>query len=122
MIDWIMVIAGGALGAATRLLLDRLISRKWNDWPAGTWAANMAGSFLLGIAAGALITGHAQTFHAIGIAGALSTFSTFAVEIVEDVEKGKYSDAFTYVILSLTVGILAYMAGMMLGRGIFPYL
>ena len=75
----------GALGAPSRYLLERTISRRCGSgFPWGTLVVNLIGAAALGLLAGSLEYHHVSRDLAriagIGFLGAFTTFSTFAVE------------------------------------------
>ena len=73
-----MVILGAAVGAPARFLIDQYF-RKFTDKPIGTFAVNILGSFIIGIAYSS--TEHLYDFLAIGFAGAFTTWSTCIIDI-----------------------------------------
>ncbi|HIU18024.1 MAG TPA: CrcB family protein [Candidatus Avidesulfovibrio excrementigallinarum] len=77
--EWLCVAGGGALGAVCRLWLTERCAGRMGRFPLGTFTVNVTGSFLLGAAAGVCPTS-AQPFVIAGFCGALTTFSTFALE------------------------------------------
>ena len=82
-----------------------------------TVAINVGGSFLLGL----LVTAHAfsdetRTVLGVGFLGGFTTFSTFSVQAVLDVEAGEPGRAVAYVAASVVLGIAAAAAGYALGR------
>lgn len=82
------VAIGGALGAMLRYLLEAVGVMRWGTrWPYGTFLANMIGSALLGTLTGlAYITSipaEVKLFIGMGLCGALTTFSSFALQMVE---------------------------------------
>ncbi|MBK7722434.1 MAG: fluoride efflux transporter CrcB [Austwickia sp.] len=78
-----VVMLGGALGAVTRYLVDRAVqSRHETGFPLGTLLVNLAGSLLLGglTGAGAALAPVVHELLAVGVCGALTTYSTFSFE------------------------------------------
>ncbi len=85
-----------------------------------TVAINVAGSFLLGV----LVTAHGLSSElrialGVGFLGGFTTFSTFSVQAVLDVEAGEPGRALLYVGASVVAGIAAAAAGYALGRAAF---
>ena len=75
----LLVVLGAAVGAPLRLLA----AHRWDDrWPHGTLAVNLSGSLLLGGLVGAAVGGHALALLGTGFCGALTTYSSFAVQSV----------------------------------------
>ncbi len=73
----VLLIALGALvGAPLRFAVSRAL-----PGDRGTLAVNVAGSFVLGTLAG--VGAHAYALLGTGFCGALTTFSTFALEAVD---------------------------------------
>lgn len=84
-----------------------------------TVAINVVGSFLLGM----LVTAHGfsgelRTALGVGFLGGFTTFSTFSVQAVLDVEAGEPGRALVYVAASVGLGLAAATAGYVLGRSI----
>jgi CrcB protein len=67
-----LVILGAAIGAPSRFIIDQYL-RKFSNLPWGTFAANIAGSFVIGLTWGA--TQNTVALVAIGFAGAFTTWS-----------------------------------------------
>lgn len=105
MTDLLLVAAGGAAGALLRWGLT-LLGRA--PWP--TVAANVAGSLLLGVVVAAGPS-WAVTLLGAGVAGALTTYSTFALEAVTV----PLRTAIVYVVTTLLAGGLAFGLGWWLG-------
>ncbi len=85
-----------------------------------TVAINVVGSFVLGI----LVTAHGlsdelRTVLGVGFLGGFTTFSTFSVQVVLDVDAGEPGRALIYIAASLMLGIAAATAGYVLGRAAF---
>lgn len=73
-----------ALGAAVGAPLRYWLAQRWDGegFPLGIWLANVLGSAILGLLVGLGAEGRALTLLGVGFCGALSTFSTFAVQTV----------------------------------------
>jgi CrcB protein len=89
MLSWQTILAvgsGGFIGAVLRVYLNGVISQKVpHDLPYGTLGVNLIGSFIMGILIAyfmytTLFSIHAKSFLTTGILGALTTYSTFAIE------------------------------------------
>jgi CrcB protein len=83
-------------------------------------AINVVGSFLLGV----LVTAHGlpgelRMALGVGFLGGFTTFSTFSVQVVLDVDAGEPGRALVYVAASVVLGIAAATAGYVLGRAAF---
>lgn len=98
------VILGAAIGAPARFVIDQYL-RKFSNLPWGTFAVNVAGSFVIGLTWGA--TQNTVALVAIGFAGAFTTWSTFMLDIYLAIELKKYRSAAINYIGSLLVGLLA---------------
>ena len=122
----IAVASGGALGATARMLLNGFVnSRVPHTLPFGTLTVNLLGSFIIGILfayfhLNAHLSPHLKTFLITGILGALTTYSTFAIESFFLLESGHYGHAFLNMTLNLFGTILmagvGYVLVLQLGR------
>ena len=115
---YLVVAAGGALGAMARYRADSLIGR-WAGagFPWGTVAVNLIGSLLLGLLIGAAAHGlHlSQEMRALvvtGFLGAFTTFSTFSLNTVTLIERGDTGAALGYVLGSVVFGIGLFFIGL----------
>ena len=75
----------------------------------GTATVNIAGSFLLGILRNS--SANAVLIVGVGGLGALTTFSTFVLQIEFIIREGKATDAVVYVVGMLTLGVGAAWLG-----------
>lgn len=79
---------GGFIGAILRVYLNGVISHRVpHDLPFGTLGVNLIGSFIMGVLVAyfmytTLFSLHIKSFLSTGILGALTTYSTFAIESV----------------------------------------
>lgn len=87
--SWQTILAigsGGFIGAVLRAYLNGLISHRVpHDLPYGTLGVNLVGSFIMGILIAyfmysSFFSIHAKSFLTTGLLGALTTYSTFALE------------------------------------------
>jgi fluoride exporter len=80
--------------------------------PWGTLAVNVVGALLLGLLAD--VDPPVATVLGVGGLGALTTFSTFARELVTAAEHRQQALAAAYLLVTLVAGILAAAAGLAL--------
>lgn len=113
----LLVMAGSAVGAPSRWLLDRYISaRNSSRFPLGTFAVNVIGSFLLGVIAVAAAKGGAwYALLGTGFCGGFTTFSTFNYENVRLFEKDLPGLGLLNVLGSALAGLLAVFLGFWAG-------
>jgi len=82
----IAVASGGAIGATLRLLLNTTVNKHYvHALPLGTLVVNLVGSLLIGMLFAyfhfnTTLSPYLKTFIVTGILGALTTYSTFAIE------------------------------------------
>ncbi|HEX6469657.1 MAG TPA: fluoride efflux transporter CrcB [Streptosporangiaceae bacterium] len=104
----LLVFLGGAIGAPTRYLLDRLVQRRAGGaLPWGTLTVNVVGSAVLGALLGAGVPPPAAAVAGTGFCGALTTFSTFGYETVRLLEDGAVLEAAVNAFGSLLLGLAA---------------
>jgi fluoride exporter len=121
---YLLVAVFGALGAMSRDAVDGWVSNTARgQFPWGTLAVNLAGSFALGILVElttSRLLPHPNWRIALGIGflGAFTTFSTFTYESVRLVEDSAYALALFNVVAMTTLGLTAAAAGLLLGRTI----
>lgn len=112
----LLVALGGVLGVLCRWGIGRLTLHT----DALIWATvgiNVVGSFLLGLlVAEQWFSRDLREAVGVGFLGGLTTFSTFSVQVVLEVEAGEPSRAAAYLAASVVGGVLAAAAGYALGR------
>ena len=106
-----MVMLGASVGAPSRFLIDQYF-RKYTDKPIGTFAVNVLGSFIIGIAYSS--TEHLYDFLAIGFAGAFTTWSTFIIDIFLGYELKRYKLVVINLVGSIFFGVIAAYLGYLL--------
>ncbi|MHC1580200.1 fluoride efflux transporter CrcB [Methanopyrus sp.] len=110
---------GGALGSVARYLISGAVPGTMGV-PWGTVAVNGLGSFLLGfvmwsVSLGLRLSPEVRALLTVGFCGGLTTFSTFAYELVE-LEAVSPSLAALYLLTNLGVGVLGVLGGMALAH------
>lgn len=112
MTEFLLVGAGGVLGAWARHLLGERIDARTVD----TLAVNVAGSLLLGLLLA--LPGSEAAFLVVGVGfcGAFTTFSTFAFETVRQYEEGDRRRAVGDAAVTLFAALLAVVAGLWVGE------
>ena len=110
--DALLVALGAAVGAPSRYLVNHWVRQRLGGTPAaGTLVVNVVGSFVLGLLVGGGATGAPLALVGIGFCGALTTFSTLALELWDAMSDDRYPHAVTNVVLSLTLGLGAAWLG-----------
>lgn len=115
---WLAVGAGGALGAMARHGVSRMaIHFMGPNFPWGTLTVNAVGSFLMGVVIVWLARHEPQAaamraFLTVGILGAFTTFSTFALDAVTLAKDRSLTIAGVYVAASVALSIAGLAAGL----------
>ncbi len=113
---------GGAAGTVSRYLLSLGMQRANAEFPMSTLLINVVGSFLIGMLSRTLtLPGDSPVLRAaltIGFCGGFTTFSTFSAEFVSMVQQGRALRAVLYVVLSVSLGVIATVLGMAVGARI----
>jgi fluoride exporter len=106
-----MVGAGGAVGALGRVGLEQVWPTATGGWPWATLAVNILGAFLLGSLMSGLRHGPISipTYRLLGtgFCGALTTFSTMQLELLQMLDRARYGLALGYVGVSVVAGYAA---------------
>ena len=110
--------AGGALGAIGRWGLSLLPFR--GEFPLLTLVTNLLGAVLIGFIAGWAGRGRLSSgwtlFWKTGVCGGFTTFSTFSLESLTLLEKGKWLLGGSYMVLSVVLCLLGAALGQRLSR------
>ncbi|MBH69310.1 MAG: fluoride efflux transporter CrcB [Rhodospirillaceae bacterium] len=114
----LLVAVGGAIGAAARFQSDQLFARIAGDGsPYSTLFVNVVGSFLMGVLFEYLNTkfDHGiewRAFLLVGVLGAFTTFSSFALDVSVLSERANYFGAGLYILTSVIISILGLFLGL----------
>lgn len=121
---FLLVGAGGALGAMGRYGVGTLVGRVWHGgFPLGTLTVNIVGSLAIGLLVGFLARytpewqAQARLFLAVGLFGGFTTFSAFSLDAVTLMERGQLGSAFGYALVSVVLSIVALFVGLLVMRG-----
>lgn len=111
---WVAV--GAAVGAPLRYLTDRAVqARLGSTFPWGTLTVNVVGSFVLGLVTAAAPDPAFVAVLGTGFCGALTTYSTFSYETFGLTERDRPGAATGNVLGSVAAGLVAAVAGYLLG-------
>lgn len=99
---------GGALGSVLRYLTGQALS-KYNDFPYGTFVANMVGCLLIGLFFGYFekqngLSQDLKFFLITGLCGGYTTFSTFSNENIQLIHHNQIGTALLYTAVSIILG------------------
>lgn len=121
MITPLLVGVFGVAGALLRFAVDSWFARhpgRHPHWPWATLAVNVAGSFIIGAAMGATgQLGLGPEWHAgiaTGLAGGLTTFSSWTTATVRLAAENRYRAAALNVAANLALGLAAAALGLAL--------
>jgi len=109
------IFVGGAIGALARYGLAEALPHDPGTWPWATFAVNVAGALALGYLTTRLQerlppSAYRRPLLGTGLCGALTTFSTMQVELLQMLDAGDAGLAASYAAASLAAGLLAIAA------------
>jgi len=116
-----LVCVGGALGAILREFSMLMVPNLADKFPLDILVANLVAAFLLGLVTALhrrqIVSEGAEMLVGTGIAGGLSTFSSFVYGAVVLMSASTASAvvASVYVVISLVLGYIAVAVGLKLG-------
>ena len=97
----LMVVLGAGLGAPIRFVVDHAFRRRF-EFPLGILIVNAAGSFLLGLVSN---TGpEVSALLGAGFSGALTTWSTFAIDL--DAQRHKPKRFLLNLFANISIGFI----------------
>jgi fluoride exporter len=121
---FLLIAIGAALGANARYLVGLWAAQHLGvDFPYGTAIVNITGSLILGflVAWGTTRAGlspELRLLFAVGFLGSYTTFSSFAVESLQQLENVHLGSALLNIFVNNGLGLAAAWVGMALARSI----
>jgi CrcB protein len=115
------IFLGGFIGAVARLGLVEALPPHPASWPWATFIVNVTGAFALGYLTTRLqerlpLSAYRRPFWGTGLCGALTTFSTMQVELLDMLDHGAGGLAAGYAVSSIAAGLVAVAAATNLVR------
>ena len=115
------ILVGGGIGGTLRVAAVELAPAASGDWPWATLGVNVVGCLLLGYFVTRLqerlpLSAYQRPFLGTGLCGALTTFSTFQLELARMIEHGRAGLAAVYAIVSVVAGFAAVLVSTGLAR------
>jgi fluoride exporter len=112
----IAVFIGAGCGALLRWWLGIQLNRYFSALPPGTLAANLLGAYIIGVAIAffasfSAIAPEWRLFVVTGFCGGLTTFSSFAAELVSLLRQGRVKWVFGEALIHVTGSVLMVFAG-----------
>jgi CrcB protein len=102
------IFVGGIIGALARLGLVEALAPAPGAWPWATFLANLAlGYFTTRLQERLPLSAYRRPFLGTGLCGALTTFSTMQLELLQMLDHGEGGLAAGYAAASLVAGSLA---------------
>lgn len=110
-----LVGVGGAIGSNIRYAVGQALQQSaWTGQvPIATTIINVVGSFVLGCVAGVASDRHQPMYllMGVGVCGGFTTFSTFSLELVEQLQRGKFGIALLECLINVAGGVGALYVG-----------
>ncbi|MGK0639420.1 fluoride efflux transporter CrcB [Schleiferia thermophila] len=112
---------GSFIGGTARYLISVLVQQLYKiGYPVSTLFVNVFGSFFIGIVLAFwqrdIVSDSWRIFLATGILGGFTTFSSFSQEVMLMMRSGEFYSAFSYIGVSVLLGILACSLGFLMAK------
>lgn len=118
------IAAGGAVGAVMRHYVGHYMAvLLGHGFPWGTLTVNVAGCFVMGVLVELIALAwspsqEVRAFLTVGLLGALTTFSTFSLDVATLTGRGATLAAVVYIAVSVALSIGALFAGLAATRAV----
>lgn len=111
---WVAV--GAAIGAPARYLVGEWTHPRFTSSTVpATLVVNTIGSFLLGWAVAVGLSGSAIALVGVGFCGAFTTFSSYALQLFDELQNERLVEFALHLIASLVLGLGAAWLGFVVG-------
>lgn len=114
------VLLAGVVGALARYSISLALAAHAR-YPMAVLIVNAAGSIIggtvLGLADRAAISAEWHLILLTGLAGGLTTFSTWSVESIQLIEAGRWRTAVSSMVVNLVLGLAAASVSYLIARG-----
>ncbi|WBG61524.1 fluoride efflux transporter CrcB [Pseudomonas citronellolis] len=114
----LVIVLGGSIGCLLRWFLGLQLNALFPTIPPGTWAANMIGGYVVGLAvaffaANPSLSPEWRLLLITGFCGGLTTFSTFSTETFSLLQTGRVAWALGEIAVHVVGSLLATAAGVL---------
>ena len=114
-----LVFLGGGLGSVIRYGIGSLLAQTSSTFPFATFGVNILGSLLIGVFWAIPAIADKNTYLClliVGFCGGFTTFSAFSWENLTLLKQGEVFLFFAYVLLSVSLCLLATWGGYAIGK------
>ncbi|OTG82753.1 fluoride ion transporter CrcB [Acinetobacter sp. ANC 5054] len=116
-ISLLSIALGSVLGAWLRWGISLKLNSIFANIPFGTVVSNLAGAFVIGFAvsffANSSINSNYKLFVITGFCGALTTFSTFSIEVVGLLQSSKFGYALSTIAIHVIGSLIFTLLGIL---------
>lgn len=121
MLECILVGIGGFIGTVLRYLIGLVPIKTDSGFPIKTLIINVVGAFVISMITALAAKNKSMNpqivlMLKVGVCGGFTTFSTFAYETTDLIQKGNMEVAVCYVLASVVLGVLAVFGAQMMIR------
>lgn len=128
MLNYILVMLGGALGTGARFWISGFVAERAGEFfPLGTLVVNITGCLVVGFFAAfaspegpVLVSPQSREFFMIGVCGGYTTFSSFSLQTLDLARDGDWGKALLNTALSFGCCLTAVWLGRILALAVLP--